>query len=245
MKPVLAAEALAVSWQPNKWVFQDVDLTLLPGEFLGVVGPSGCGKSTLCLALAGIIPRQLQAQVTGSIRLAGQDLAQLSLPQIAGSLGIVFQDPQSQLFLPQVRRELAFGPENLCVEPKKIAARIEEIAEQVGCHSLLSANPNELSGGEQQLIALASVLAMAPAVLILDEVTAQLDTATARRLAGVIGGLRKQGVAVLMIEHNLEQLAAADKILALNNGRLQEVADVSSEEALAQAYGGDEVGGFN
>ena len=178
----------------------------------------------------------------GKIFLGGRDLAELSLPQVAGSLGIVFQDPESQLFLPKVLRELAFGPENLCLAPEEFAPRLEKIAEEVGCQDLLSASPEKLSGGEQQLVALAAVLALEPQVLILDEVSAQLDSRACRRLGEVVEGRRRQGTAVLMVEHNLGELAQADRILVLKGGCLEEAAycDLIREETLSQMYGGDE-----
>lgn len=240
MKPILTAENLCVSWQPGKWVLRDINFSLSAGELIGIIGPSGCGKSTLCLALAGIIPRQLPGQVAGKILLASQDLAALSLPEIAGNLGIVFQDPESQLFLPRVRNELAFGPENLCLPREEIADRVQRIAEELGCKDMLAANPNELSGGEQQLIALAAVLALEPKVLILDEVSAQLDPRTCQRLQAIILGLLQRGVAVLRVEHNLQQLAGANRILVIREGRLEEAAadDLEGEGGLSRVYGG-------
>ncbi|MDD2283018.1 MAG: ABC transporter ATP-binding protein [Eubacteriales bacterium] len=243
MSSVLVAEGLFVSWQPGDWVLRDINFSLAAGEVVGIIGSSGCGKSTLCLALAGIIPRQLPGQVEGKISLEGRDLAQFSLPQIAGCLGIVFQDPETQLFLPRVRNELAFGPENLCLPREEIAARIQRIAEEMGCRELLAANPNELSGGQQQLIALAAVLALEPKVLILDEVTAQLDPRTCQRLQAIVLDLRQRGMAVLMAEHNLQMLACADRILVLREGRMEEAAasDLDGEEGLSRVYGGGRV----
>mgnify|MGYP000867912322 CR=1 FL=1 len=243
MSSVLVAEGLFVSWQPGDWVLRDINFSLAAGEVVGIIGSSGCGKSTLCLALAGIIPRQSPGQVEGKIFLEGRDLAQFSLPQIASCLGIVFQDPETQLFLPRVRNELAFGPENLCLPREEIAARIQRIAEEMGCRELLAANPNELSGGQQQLIALAAVLALEPKVLILDEVTAQLDPRTCQRLQAIVLDLRQRGMAVLMAEHNLQMLACADRILVLREGRMEEAAasDLDGEEGLSRVYGGGRV----
>ncbi len=145
--------------------------------------------------------------------------------------------------MPRVRNELAFGPENLCLPREEIAARIQRIAEEMGCRELLAANPNELSGGQQQLIALAAVLALEPKVLILDEVTAQLDPRTCQRLQAIVLDLRQRGVAVLMAEHNLQMLACADRILVLREGRMEEAAasDLDGEEGLSRVYGGGRV----
>lgn len=240
MKPLLEARGLSVCWQPGEWLLRDVDLTLFPGELSALVGPSGCGKSTLCLALAGIVPRQLPGQVAGKILLAGQDLGGLSLPQVASNLGILFQDPQSQLFLPWVRRELAFGPENLCLPQAEIRLRLEGMAARLGIEKLLAANPNQLSGGEQQLVALAAVLALAPKILILDEVSAQLDPDTRRRILAILAELLAEGLAVLMVEHDLQQLALARHIYLLKEENLSEIdpSDLAGEENLLRTYGG-------
>lgn len=240
MKPVLAAERLSVSRQPGRWIIREANLSLAAGELVGVIGPSGCGKSTLCLALAGLIPRQVPGQVKGRVYLEGQDLANLSQPQIAANLGIVFQDPQTQLFLPRARGELAFGPENLCLPRKEIVRRLEKVAREIGCQDLLAASPDQLSGGEQQLVALAAVLTMEPRVLILDEVTSQLDPAASQGLLRAVRGRRGAGTAVLMVEHNLGHLEGADRVYLLRAGRLTEVADrdFTGEEDLDRLYGG-------
>ena len=107
-------EARNLSLPPGEWLYRHLNFSLRQGEMLGVAGPSGCGKSTLCLALSGIIPHSVQAQMEGEVFLLGENTRSLSLPQIATRAGIVFQDPETQLFLPQIRHELAFGPENLC-----------------------------------------------------------------------------------------------------------------------------------
>lgn len=237
MNPVLAVRELTVTWPGGATVLDGISLSLAPGEMVGIVGPSGCGKSTLCLTLAGIIPRQLAATVAGEIRFLGRNLMELSLPEIASELGIVFQDPETQLFLPRVLNELAFGPENLCLPPPEIRARIEAVAGETGCRELLEANPNELSGGQQQIVALAAVLALEPKLLILDEVTAQLDPDCCRRIQAIIASLRRRGVAVLMVEHDLQQLLQADRILALRKGRLEAAAGEWDEAWLARVYG--------
>lgn len=241
MNPVLEVKNLSVSWPGGGKVLDDLSFALAPGELTGVIGPSGCGKSTLCLALAGIIPRQLPGRVEGEIRLLGQELSGLSLAQIAANVGIVFQDPETQLFLPRVRNELAFGPENLGVAVPEIRERIGDAARAAGCEDLLEANPNELSGGQQQLVALAAVLAMNPRVLILDEVTSQLDPDSCRRIQAVVHAQLQQGTAVLMVEHNLDQLVHASRVLCIRAGKMELAAAGGSldQELLARVYGGE------
>lgn len=239
MKPILEVEDLTVTWPGGGRVLDGISFSLAAGELVGIVGSSGGGKSTLCLTLAGIIPRQLDAEVGGQVRFLGQDLSVLSLPEITADLSLVFQDPETQLFLPRVMNELAFGPENLCIAVPEIRDRIAAVAQETGCQELLEANPNELSGGQQQIVALAAVLAMEPRLLILDEVTAQLDPESCQRIQDIIASLRQQGVAVLMVEHNLQQLLAADRILALKEGRLEAAAGEWDEAWLYRVYGDD------
>lgn len=237
MKEILKIEDLRVAWPGGEAVLDGVSLSLAEGRLTGIVGPSGGGKSTLCLAAAGIIPRLLSARVEGRILLAGRDLADLTLPEIAAQVGIVFQDPETQLFLPRVLNELAFGPENLALPVAEIRRRIGQAARDTGCEELLDANPNELSGGQQQIVALAAVLAMQPRVLILDEVTAQLDPESCRRIQDIIAALLDRGATVLMVEHNLDQLARAHELYCLREGRLEAVPGQVDEAWLERVYG--------
>ncbi|HOB34977.1 MAG: ABC transporter ATP-binding protein [Firmicutes bacterium] len=237
MKAILTVEDLRVAWPGGQAVLDGVSLSLAAGRLTGIIGPSGGGKSTLCLAAAGIIPRLLPAEVQGRILLDGQNLADLTLPEIAARVGIVFQDPETQLFLPRVLNELAFGPENLALPVPEIWERIGRVARDTGCEELLDANPNELSGGQQQIVALAAVLAMQPRVLILDEVTAQLDPESCRRIQDIIAALLDRGTAVLMVEHNLDQLALAHELYCLRNGRLEAVPGQVDAAWLARVYG--------
>lgn len=240
---LLEVNSLSVYWQEGSQVLEEISFSLTPGEFVGVIGPSGCGKSTLCMALSGIIPRQIPGRVEGEIKLLGKDLMDLSLPQITTNLGIVFQDPETQLFLPKVMNELAFGPENLCESVEEIRRRIQDISGQIGIEDLLTASPHQLSGGQQQIVALAAVLALEPKVLILDEVTSQLDPYSCQRIQDILVKLRQRGVAILMVEHNLGQLIKADRVLSLRAGAIDVAATGEelghNQELLNRIYGGD------
>lgn len=242
MIPALQVRNLSLAWQQGSSpLFQGISFSLYPGEIVGIIGNSGCGKSSLCLALAGIIPRQIPGIVQGELYVMGQSLQDMSLAQITAQVGIVFQDPETQLFLPRVLNELAFGSENLCVSPPEIWESINTIAAELGISNLLNTNPNQLSGGQQQLVALAAVLAMQSQVLILDEVTSQLDSAAAQRFQEIAARLRQRGVAILMVEHNLEQLRQANRIIALVDGRVEVAATAeelfSNESLLTRIYG--------
>jgi energy-coupling factor transport system ATP-binding protein len=215
---VLAVKDLSLSYREGEWLCRDLNFSLHEGEMLGVIGPSGCGKSTLCLALSGIIPHRADGHMEGDVFLLGENTRTLSLPRIATRAGIVFQDPETQLFLPQIRQELAFGPENLCRPREEIARRVDDVAALTVVEALLPDNPNEISGGQRQLAALAAVLCLDPAVLICDEVASQLDEAGCRRILEVIRQLKERGKTIVMVDHNLSRLRLADRILAINSG---------------------------
>ena len=242
MTAVLAVKGLSLGYREGEWLCRHLNFSLQEGELLGVIGPSGCGKSTLCLALSGIIPHRAEGYMEGDVFLLGEKTRNLSLPQIATRVGIVFQDPETQLFLPQIRQELAFGPENLCLPREEIARTVEAVTAMTAIEELLPENPNEISGGQRQLAALAAVLCLDPAVLICDEVVSQLDEASCRRILELIGRLKEQGKTIVMVDHNLSRLQLADRILALNGSGLCLLGPardfLNNPALLAQCFGG-------
>jgi energy-coupling factor transporter ATP-binding protein EcfA2 len=211
-----------------------VDLSIGPGSFVLVGGPSGGGKSTLAHALMGLIPQANPAEVRGCISIAGLDPRRHSVSQLATRVGLVFQNPATQLFNGTTAEEVAFGPRNLGLPPQEIAARVEVALEAVGCTHLRHRPVRHLSGGEQQRVAIAAVLAMRPTVLILDEPTANLDTEGVRLLARTLVQLhRRFQITLVVIEHRLAPfLSHADRLVWLVDGRV--VADGPPVETLAQ-----------
>lgn len=203
-------------------ILKGVNLHVSKGEVLGLVGPSGGGKSTLLYALCGIIPKIYQGQVEGQVQLWDKDVQEMDLSQISRKVGLVFQDPDSQLFSPTVEDEIAFGPENLCMDPKDIGRRITAALRAVHMEKHRYANPNHLSGGEKQRIAMASVLAMEPDILLLDEIRAQVDLEGKKAITHIIKDLKHQGKTMVLVEHDLDNLQDADRILELKNGRLRD-----------------------
>ena len=154
------------------------------------------------------------------VLLNGQSSRELSLPTIATTLGLVFQNPDHQLFAFNVEDELAFGPENLCVPRAEIARRIEEVLAIVGMQDYRHANPQQLSGGQRQLIAVAAVLCLQPEILIFDEAMSQIDAEGRAKLKAVMLRLKDQGKTMVMIDHDLDNLQIADRVLVLKEGRL-------------------------
>ncbi len=203
----------------NSPLWTNLNFSLNPGEIVGITGPSGCGKSTLCYCLSGIIPRHLPGEISGEILVDGKPLSQVPLPQLSQKIGMVFQDPETQLFCTTVEEEIAFGPENLCLSREEIETRIKEVLELTGMTHFRYTNPSQLSGGEKQLIALGAVLALGPHTLILDEAMSQLDTAGRKRVQKIIRPLKKAGKSLIIVDHQIENLISSDRVLHLENGQ--------------------------
>ena len=204
-------------------LFQHVNLAVDQGDCVALCGPSGSGKSTLCYLIAGIIPRSIGGTMAGSIRLFGKPVSDMELHEIVQNMGIVFQNPDAQLFSPTVEDEIAFGPENLCLPREEIGKRIDEALRAVGMERYRTYNPNDLSGGQKQLIALAAMLALRPRILLFDESLSQLDDEATARITDVIQELLDKGHTVLMVEHDEENLGIAQRIYRLSDGLLTEV----------------------
>ena len=220
----MTARSLSFAYDETP-LFSGVSFAVSPGEWVALTGRSGSGKSTLCQIMAGVIPRSRpEGRLTGQVLLFGEDLAALPLARIASQLGLVLQEPDSQLFSPLVEDELAFGPENLCLPQDEIGRRIAKALEITGMSGKRLAETSTLSGGQKQLIALAAVLALEPKALILDEAFAMLDAAAEELMLQALSVLKRQGTAILAVEHEPRRLAAADRILRLTEGRLEEVA---------------------
>lgn len=204
-------------------LFSGLDIHVEEGECVALIGHSGCGKSTLCYLLSGIIPRSIQGEFKGTVRLFGKDISSLSLEETVKRIGIVFQNPDSQLFSPTVEDEIAFGPENLCLPREEIENRITNSLFSVGMQDYRYANPSKLSGGQKQLVALAASLALEPRIVIFDEALSQLDSDSTLLVKAAILRQKAQGKAILFVEHDPDNLDIADRIYSLSAGRLEEV----------------------
>jgi energy-coupling factor transporter ATP-binding protein EcfA2 len=199
---------------------QDVSLEVPPGSLVAVAGANGAGKSTLALAAAGFIPRIVRAQLSGQIRVGAsidKDGAEGRLHEV----GIVFANPHNQLSATKatVREELAFGLENLGIPRSEMDPRIDDVLERLRIGHLADRSPFALSGGEQQRVAIASIVAMGMRVLVLDEPTAQLDPLSTSAVGDLLGSLAAEGSSVLVAEHAPTILGAAGQCLLLAEGR--------------------------
>lgn len=205
-------------------VLQNVDLHVPAGQFCGLVGANEAGKSTLCYALSGFIPHFYHGVLEGKVVVAGRDIPQTPLAQLAGELGLVFQNPFNQITGARftLREEVAFGLENLGVPRAKMIARVDQALELMGLADLAERSPFALSGGQQQRLAIASVVVMHPKVLILDEPTSQLDPLGTKEVFSALRDLvTAGGITVVLVTHKLEWLAAfADRVVMLNDGQV-------------------------
>lgn len=213
---------LSFSYSDNNKIIDNINLKVNKGEILAVVGLSGSGKTTLCYCLSGIIPHIYSGNLSGEVLIKGNSILDMEMPQIATNIGIVFQNPETQIFFPVVENELAFGPENLCIKRDEIGKRIEEVLSLLNIEDKRYAKTEHLSGGQKQLIALASVLTLKPDILIFDEVMAQIDSKGKKAIKDIILQLKQEGKSVIMVEHNLDNIEIADRKLVLKQGRLKQ-----------------------
>jgi energy-coupling factor transport system ATP-binding protein len=210
---------------PQAHALRGIDLSIAPGTFVLMGGPSGSGKSTLAHALLGLLSQEgtpTLAEISGQASVAGLDPLCNSVAELATRVGLVFQNPATQLFNGTVESEVAFGPRNLGLLQPEIADRVAYALRAAGCHHLRGRSVRHLSGGEQQCVAIAASLAMRPSALILDEPTANLDTDGVCSVVQALVRLHRQfDVTVVVIEHRLEPfLPYADRLIWLEEGRV-------------------------
>jgi energy-coupling factor transport system ATP-binding protein len=200
---------------------RDVTCHIRRGELVGVLGRSGAGRSTLAATLNGTIPHLVRGDLTGRVLIDGEDIRTKRPRDLAHRIGFVFQDFEAQLFSTSVPLEVAFGPENLGVDPGEIARRVERCLHMVRLSHLTHKAPAALSGGQKQRLALASVLALEPKILVLDEPTSDLDPAGRRDLLDAIRALRRAGdLTLFMIDPETDELGWADRLIVLDSGQI-------------------------
>ncbi len=199
-----------------------VSETIGEGEVVAIAGPSGCGKTTLCLALTGFVPEMIPARVSGDVTLGERSVLGTAPESLATSVGLVQQDPDAQICTLNVWQEVAFGPENLGLAAADVRARVERALDATGIASLRDRTTTTLSGGEKQRLAIASILAMEPRVLLFDEPTANLDPRGVLDLFRVLSEWMREGEKTLVVvEHRIDALRALrPRLLLLDRGRL-------------------------
>ncbi|HHY20990.1 MAG TPA: energy-coupling factor transporter ATPase [Bacilli bacterium] len=201
----------------TKPAIQDLSLTVYKGEWLSILGANGSGKSTLAKLLNGLfLPSEGEVIVNGLLTNNNDDLY-----RIRQQVGIVFQNPDNQIVATTVKEDIAFGLENLGISSSIMEERIIETAEKVGLRAFLDYEPHRLSGGQKQRLAIAGILAMKPAVIILDEATSMLDPEGKKEVLETVRVLnREEEMTVISITHDIEEAAQADRIIVLDGGRI-------------------------
>lgn len=203
----------------GEYALKGVSFQLKKGEVLAVMGANGAGKTTLCYILSGIIPNMYGGTRKGKVRVLNFDPWDQPIYYTAKDVSILLQDPETQLMMPDVFSELAFGPANLGVPKEEILKRIKEALKIVGLEGFEERHPRELSGGQKQRVALAAVLTMKPKLLVLDEPTAQLDPLGTTEVFNAVKKLKDIGMSIIITSHKTEEIAMiADKILILDKG---------------------------
>lgn len=213
-----AVEVKNLSFKYNKsenYILKDLSFCVKSGEIFAIIGQSGCGKSTLCSCLCGLVPRLYQGQLKGQVLIYGEDIQNLSIAQTVTKIGIIFQNPSTQLFSPTIEDELAFGPENLCIDRAEISRRMDKILKTINMEEYRLDNPNNLSGGQQQLIAIASVLMLDPHILICDEIMSWIDDEGKEIIRKLLIQLKKEGKTIIIVDHDRDNLEIVDRIIQL------------------------------
>jgi energy-coupling factor transport system ATP-binding protein len=214
------ARNLSFAYEGGQQVLDRLNFDIELGEILVIAGLSGCGKTTLCHILCGIIPHGLPGKLDGQIKVLGKEARQVSLAKMAAQVGLVFQDSDNQIVCTTVEDELAFGLENLCIEPEEIRQRVDDALIHYGFSGRGRLNPSKLSGGQKKLLTIAGVLMLNPEILILDEPMSHLDAEGREIVRQAIQSQHRQGRTIIMVEHDLKLVTYADRWLILREGAL-------------------------
>ena len=226
LTPSLEVKGLAYAYPDGNQALYGVNLTIAPSERVALLGPNGAGKTTLVMHLNGILTAGLGSVQVGGMVVNTDDKD--SVREIRRRVGIVFQDPDDQLFMPTVREDVAFGPINMGFTGKELEDRVMEALELVGMSEFADRPPHHLSFGQRRRVAVATVLAMKPEILVLDEPSSNLDPASRRELADILRGL---DITLLMVTHDLPYaLELCQRSVILSHGTI--VADGTTLEIL-------------
>ena len=214
----LATKNLSFIYPDGTKALKNVNIEIKRGEKIAIIGPNGAGKSTLFSHFNG-----LSEPTSGHVEIDGEkvEYKKEKLLQVRQKVGIVFQDPNDQLFAPTVKEDIAFGPMNLGLDYDEVEKRIDESLKMVGMEGFENKTPHHLSGGQQKRIAIAGIVAMRPEIMILDERTAGLDPEGVNKVLNILNKLNKEGMSIVISSHDIEMVNEfAEKIFVLYNGEI-------------------------
>ncbi len=209
----------------------DISFKINKGEYVSIIGPTGAGKTTICRSFLQLIPTLYNGQISGDILVQGKPIRDYTVAQLSAVIGYVHQDAESQIMMTNVEKEIAFPLENLGIPRDEIIERVENALKLVHLENYRTRHPYYLSGGQRQRVVLATALAMNPDVLVFDEATSEIDPLGAEEILTVTKELNDMGKTIIMIEHNMEEIARfSDRIILLNEGKI--LADDATEKVL-------------
>ena len=234
----LETKNLSYTYHDGTQALKNVNIKIKKGEKIAIMGPNGAGKSTLFSHFNG-----LSEPTSGHVEIEGEKIVfeREALLKVRQKVGIVFQDPNDQLFAPTVKEDVAFGPMNLGLEYEEVERRIKESLEMVGMAGFEEKTPHHLSGGQQKRVAIAGIIAMRPDIMILDEPTAGLDPEGVDKVLNILNNLNKEGMSIVISSHDIEMVNHfADKIFVLYDGEIIAEGDrhqiFSDKELLKKAH---------
>ncbi len=206
----------------EKKVLSNLNLSIGKGEFVGVIGPVGSGKSTLLFTMNGVIPHLIEGKFEGEVLVRGRDTRKTSVSELSKGIGIVLQDPNSQIFSLKLWDEVAFALENRRLPKEEIETRVMKYLRLFGLESMKDQNPNNLSEGQKQKLTVASTLAMEPEIILLDEPSSNLDFGSANELYRMLRNLSRMGRTIIVVEHDTEMLLNnAERVVVVKGGRIE------------------------
>lgn len=229
-------EHVSVEYEKGIKALDDFSLTVKPGELIVLCGKSGCGKTTATRLINGLIPHFYQAELFGDIVINGVNTKNMEISQIAESVGSVFQNPKSQFFNINTTAELAFGCENRGWDKNKIFEKMHESVQAFGIQRLINRDIFSLSGGEKQMVACGSIYATAPAIMVLDEPSSNLDLKSIGKLCAILKKLKEDGMAIIISEHRLHYLnQIADRYIYMENGKIVREYDFETIKSISES----------
>lgn len=223
---IIEIKNLSFKYSSEDVTIQDISLNIEKGEFVCILGHNGSGKSTLAKLLVGLLEPQ-----AGVVKINGIEIDDKTIDKVRHDIGIVFQNPDNQFVGVTVKDDIAFGLENRNIDCNTMHELVEKYSKQVSMNQFLERNPEQLSGGEKQRVAIAGVLAMNPEIIIFDEATSMLDPKGVREIINVINSLKKEKT-IISITHNLLEATYADRIIVMNKGQI--VLDGTQEEVFKE-----------